>query len=292
MSLIFVQKMNYYHVYTKGLEDYVIFQEREDYVVGMNYVAVAAFRSGVSILAFVLMSNHFHFVVYANRSDAVRFICLYKQLISRYLLLKHAKSSSLRRIDTGCDEVSIADDGLKRCIAYVLDNPVKAGLYYVPQGYEWGSASCYFSDICKLDDGTPVSDYGVRELRRILHSNVKMDKSFRITLGGYVNPRSYVDYKMVENIFGRPKSFEYYLSTSASSRKSKKDIIMFSDALLRDAMNEMLRNKYGLLSPEDASDEVRSLLIRDLRSCFNAPANQIARVVGCQVRFVAKALGL
>ena len=88
MSLIFVQKMNYYHVYTKGLEDYVIFQEREDYVVGMNYVAVAAFRSGVSILAFVLMSNHFHFVVYANRSDAVRFICLYKQLISRYLFVK------------------------------------------------------------------------------------------------------------------------------------------------------------------------------------------------------------
>ena len=29
----------YYHVYTKGLEQDVIFRERADYIVGMNYLA-------------------------------------------------------------------------------------------------------------------------------------------------------------------------------------------------------------------------------------------------------------
>lgn len=69
-------------------------------------------------------------------------------------------------------------------------------------------------------------------------------------------------------------------------------MILFSDALVRDAMNEMLRNKYGLSSPEDASDEVRTLLIRDLRASFNSPVSQIARVVCCQVKIVSTALGL
>lgn len=55
--------MKYYHVYTKGLEDDVIFQDRQDFIVGMNQVAVSVFKTGIIMLAFVLMSNHFHFVV-------------------------------------------------------------------------------------------------------------------------------------------------------------------------------------------------------------------------------------
>lgn len=292
MNLIFVKKsMGYFHVYTKGLEDDLIFHDREDYIAGMNYVAVACFCLRIPMLAFVLMSNHFHFAVRSDRRDAEKFIRLYKQMISMYILRKYGKSGLLRRVKTSCDEVSLLDDGLKRCIAYILDNPVKAGLFCIPQGYEWGSARCYFSEIGLEDAGVSVSELTSRELRRILHSNVRLDPSFRLTAHGYIDPRSYVDYKAVENIFGRPKSFEYFLSTSASSRKSKKDVIMFSDALVRDAMNEMLRNKYGLSSPEDATDDIKCLLIRDIRSCLNAPTNQIARVIGCPVRLVAKALG-
>ena len=106
---------------------------------------------------------------------------------------------------------------------------------------------------------------------------------------GYIEPRSYVDYRFVENLFGRPKSFEYFLSTSASSRKVKKDVIMFSDSLLREALREMLRNKYGLGSTDDADDEVKMMLAKDLRTCFNAPSNQIARLVGCPLKTVLKA---
>lgn len=285
-------KMKYYHVYTKGLEDDVIFLDREDFVVGMNYVAIACFQCQVTILAFVLMSNHFHFIIYSSRSDAERFIRLYKQMISHYIRLKYGKVAFLQRVAASCDEVSPMDDGLKRCIAYVLDNPVKAGLFCVPQGYEWGSAGCYFSDIHSVDEGTPVTGYSVRELKRILHSGARLDDSFRISSAGYIDPRSYVDYTAVEEIFGRPKSFEFFLSTSASSRRAKRDVIMFSDDLVRDAMNEVLRSKYGLSVSEDLTDDVKIMLIKDIRSCFNAPANQIARVVGCSVRFVVQTLGI
>lgn len=50
----------YWHIYTKGLEDDLIFRCEEDFVVGMNNVPVALHGKDIVILAFVLMTNHFH----------------------------------------------------------------------------------------------------------------------------------------------------------------------------------------------------------------------------------------
>ena len=72
-------------MYTKGLEDRLIFRDREDFIAGMNLVAVVCFSVDVKLLAFVLMSNHVHFVVKGSRAEVDRFICLYKNLLSRYL---------------------------------------------------------------------------------------------------------------------------------------------------------------------------------------------------------------
>ena len=50
-------KMNvkrYYHVYTKGLEDDVIFRNREDFVAGMNYVPVSLKNVKIAIIIALL----------------------------------------------------------------------------------------------------------------------------------------------------------------------------------------------------------------------------------------------
>ena len=71
--------MRYYHVYTKGLDSDIIFRDDEDYIAGMNIVAITHFKGSVKILAFVLMSNHFHFVIYGNRVSVIQFINIYKE---------------------------------------------------------------------------------------------------------------------------------------------------------------------------------------------------------------------
>ena len=50
-------------VSTDHLEEGLWFREEEDFKVGMNYVAVQVSQSGVTILAFILMSNHVHFIL-------------------------------------------------------------------------------------------------------------------------------------------------------------------------------------------------------------------------------------
>lgn len=64
--MYFDEKMEYCHVYTLGLETDIVFRDKEDFCMGMNAIAVLHSKSTMSILAFVLMSNHFHFILHAS----------------------------------------------------------------------------------------------------------------------------------------------------------------------------------------------------------------------------------
>lgn len=290
-------KMNvkrYYHVYTKGLEDDVIFRNREDFVAGMNYVPVSLKNAGVDVIVFVLMSNHFHFLVHGDKLSALKFIDSFKRLISRYVRNVHGVAKLLRTVDTGCSETDMNDDALKRLIAYILNNPVKAGVNCFPQNYEWGSGKCYFSNIDYTRNSRPLSELGTRERRSLLHSRVILEDNYLINSQGYVEPESYIRKDLVEKIFRSARSFEYFLSTSSrdqrrdSSEESK--LFVFSDTLVLAGVNEILEKRYESLDVSELSEFNRTKLILELRKLFNAPPKQIARVLGLPLREVVNSL--
>lgn len=283
--------MGYFHVYTKGLEEALVFRDREDFVAGMNLVAVVCFSVNVRLLAFVLMSNHVHFVVKGSRAEAERFISLYKNLMSRYLRGRYGCAAFLRRVETSVMQVECENDGLKRLIAYVLNNPVKAGIMCVPQGYEWSSARCYFNSMDKTLDTRMVGEFGVDEARALFHSKKRLPADWRVCSSGYVIPESYIDVGEVEKCFGTSRSFEYFLSSSLSVRKSISENVTFSDAVLEAAMGELLDKKYDVSDVSELDGFLRSHLVRDLKSRFGAPTQQLARVVGMSLKEVLRCLG-
>ena len=72
-------------VTTEHLEEELWFRDDEDFRVGMNLVAVqAACCPEVVVLAFILMSNHVHFVLMGTRQDVESFIRQYKHRYSIY----------------------------------------------------------------------------------------------------------------------------------------------------------------------------------------------------------------
>lgn len=284
--------MGYFHVYTKGLEDREIFRDREDFIAGMNILAVVCFSCKVRPLAFVLMSNHFHFVLKGRREVAERFIWLYKNLLSRYLRKRYGTEGYLRRIVTTVADVTTNDDALKRLIAYILNNPVKAGINCVANGYEWSSARCYFNMIDTVADAyTSISAYNVRELKAILHSNKKLPSHWYITASGYVDPKFYVDFAAVEKLFVRSRSYEYFLSSSLSVRKGVTENITFSDSILISALNEVLQKKYGVGSISELDDFLKTNLVKDMKVRFSASSKQLARVLGMNVSDIIRSLG-
>ena len=64
---------NYFHVSSHGLETNDIFRSKEDFIRGMNDIALCVLGCDVCILAFCLMSNHFHFVLYGTLEECRKF---------------------------------------------------------------------------------------------------------------------------------------------------------------------------------------------------------------------------
>ena len=57
-----VHVKDYAHIYSDGTNVSVLFQSREDYVFGMNVIAVTAFICGITILTIQVMETHFHII--------------------------------------------------------------------------------------------------------------------------------------------------------------------------------------------------------------------------------------
>ena len=68
----------FYHVCSEGLEKNLIFRNRKEFIMGMNYVAICAYKCNVKILCFCLMSNHFHFVIAGSFEECWKFANEYK----------------------------------------------------------------------------------------------------------------------------------------------------------------------------------------------------------------------
>src|SRR5258708_1224624 len=83
---------SYYHIYNRGVEKRIIFLDNQDYKMFLYYLFIYlapppiietiypnlkfALRQGnfwgeVSLLAYVLMPNHFHFLIHQKDSDSI-----------------------------------------------------------------------------------------------------------------------------------------------------------------------------------------------------------------------------
>jgi putative transposase len=76
----------YYHIYNRGINKRVIFKDQEDYVVFLSLLKrhlskqpqqdkngriYKSFYGQIELLAFCLIPNHFHLLIYQTKSDAM-----------------------------------------------------------------------------------------------------------------------------------------------------------------------------------------------------------------------------
>lgn len=283
----------FYHVYTKGIESSIIFKDREDYIVGMNYIPIYIMRYKLQLLAFVLMTNHFHFVVYCMEAEAWNFIDSYRMVLSKYLSRKYGGHKFMKNHERTCKEINLEFEGLKKTIAYVLNNPVKAGYGFSFQNYEWGSAKCYFPSADPLADTRSLSELGTREAYRMLKTKTKIDKLLRINARGYIEPYSYICVGYVETLFKRYSSLEYFVTSSKSRQKSKEEVPFgFSDELLLRVLNEIIYKRYDGIRIDEMSIAIKGEIITILKKQFNCNSKQIARLMGLTISEVVNIIAV
>ena len=286
---------DYYLLTTEHLESCLWFRDEEDFKVAMNYVAIqAACCPEVSVLAFILMSNHVHFVLRGEYADTLLFVTQLKHRYSIYYRIRYGVKEFLRRNTIDVRLIPYDDESLERSIAYVQMNCVASNICGHPSQYPWGTGNAFFS----TKSGTHsirIGDISARARERMLHSNCDfLPQDWQITENGFINPSSYIDCQAVESLFRTPRRMNYFLTSSSKAKKrietAEDKLPAFRDQTILAALPDLFRSLFNKDSFTSLLSNEKIEIARQIRFRFSADANQIARVCGISYSDAAELL--
>lgn len=277
----------YFHICTDGNSIPWIFQDDEDFIKGINRIGICIVKTSVIVIAFVLMDNHCHFILYGTMPECKRFITLYKRLTGIWILTKYAVSDYLRGLQTEIIRLE-SEENLLNAIAYIDRNPLIAGYRYMPGEYPWGSSRYMFRDRNFREDQAftfdkAISSFTRREQKSILNSNVIVPSGWKVDKKGMLDPSSFTDISALENIFRSPMRYSYFLAKKLEGaveqdfKHSQKTFI--PDKELRPIVNQLIKEHYGVDSISKLGVSERLHIARKLRYNYASTLKQISRMV-------------
>ena len=282
---------NCWHFSTDGKAVDVIFYDDADFISGMNriYVTLKSYR--VVILAFSLMDNHLHFVLYGTYDECNRFMHDYVRRTSRHIAIRHNDNHKMEGVPIDYQTVD-TDAYLKTVICYTIKNAPSAGIPYNGWDYPWSSGPLYFrrpgtwgSPSWLTSDMFPMFtlDLGNHGLRNYLQTRTPSGENVR-TIGDLVFPGEYVAYELVEHIFKTCKSFNYFYCKTKEDDVDARggDISRLSIPMkeMRQHKKEVCQELYHVDNVKTLTTDQRLKLARTLRSRFNSSPRQIADLCG------------
>lgn len=155
-----------YHVFNRGVDQRLVFQDEADYELFLYYLyiyltplekvlrryhglPIRLFRKNLSdkvdLLAYCLMPNHYHFLVRAKEKDGIsQFMKQLSNAYTHYFNEKYKRSGVL--FEGSFKAVHVLTNELVLHISrYIHLNPVVAGLSTDPE-YKWSSYSEYINE--------------------------------------------------------------------------------------------------------------------------------------------------
>lgn len=249
----------------------------------MNFVAIQAHESPVVVHAFILMSNHVHFVLAAaSKKDVEAFIEALKHRYSLYLRHKYGIKEFLRGNEVKIDRLFPDDEDPEKAIAYVQMNCVAANICSHPSQYPWGTGNLFFNQTKPV--GRPLGSLSKRACKRLLHSDIDtLPEHWLVGVDGYILPQNYVDIASVEDCFKTPRRMNWFLSNSSKAKKrleADENLPAFRDQVILAAIPDLCQSLFGKNAFSLLAREEQVEFVRQLRFRFSAHVNQIARVCG------------
>ncbi len=143
----------------RGYDGKPIFKERKDKEKFLSLLGLYSQELKIRIFAYCLMDNHYHLILENSSGRMSDFL---KQLNGNFGSLYRSEHGGKGYVFQGrFKSMLIQDDTyLLLSIAYVLNNPVRAGILSNFHEYEWSSASYYYNKYndCEIIDRSYVED--------------------------------------------------------------------------------------------------------------------------------------
>lgn len=277
-----------YHVCTKGLRDKLLFRDDNDFVDGMNRVPLVLQNLNLKMLAFCLMSNHVHFVMTGGYDEVYKFISEYKRRTALALRLRYKEVKPLRNLEFSIKEIT-SREYLKTVIAYVIRNPLGAGIHSAPYGYKWSSGHCYFVNMEEAHLKN-TSSLSYSKYRKSLKTRVRFPESnekFRIDTYGAIEPACYIDVAIVERLYGRPTQFLFFLSRNTDSSVEAElcgdTFTMQDDTTIAKHVVDVCLRDFNTSNISSLSFKNKLSLAETIRREFGATNKQLSRILQLKI---------
>ena len=322
-------EMNYYHLCTEGLSETVMFRDNEDYVTGINYLAVCQIAlnqtapnqiapNQIEIIAFCLMSNHLHIVAKGENAILKKFIISFKRRYSMWLARKYNEHKILHRTAFTIKEIG-STEYLKQVIAYVLRNPIAAGINVSPFQYKWSSASCYFRQkdeafrrqdetFLQKNEALPQKNGTFRQkdiggkkdqtgltgnkIRRIFKTRTLIFDGINIIEGEMADLTSFVKFTEVEAIFKTSRALMYFMSKDNDNEieleMNTLKKVSYNDSTVINAIRQICEKKFQTSQINALGIHEKCSLVKYMKKNFNSSPKQIARILSLRLQTIAQ----
>lgn len=287
--MCFEEECQIWHMCTPGNWPGVLFKSREDYVFGMNMVALAAWNcKSIKIFTFQLMSNHLHFVMAGSKSDIMVFFSELKRLLLR-LWKANAGEGYVRSLSANC---FLVDNRryLLNVIAYVNRNGYVTDSSCTPFSYMWGANALFFNGLRKCIGSQPIENLTVREKREIFRKrDLALPKDWYLT-DGYISPECYCDISAAENCYNNAHHYFSIVSKGVESfveiAKELGDSVFYTDNELYRVVAAICAKEYGSSDVDLLTKNEKISLAIKLRKQYNANVKQLSRILKLDIHIV------
>ena len=278
---VFAECGSCWHLFTPGDLSGVLFREKEDYVYGMNLVALCAgkFWESIRLYTFQIMSNHFHFVLSGEKFQVEEFYNELYMRLRKYLAFK-GRISDIKGVKMRVlpiDNLSY----MRNVIAYVNRNGYLIDDDSTPFSYPWGSNVCFYR-YETASDSILLSKLTVRNKRKMFHTHQdEFPPHFRVS-GDMVLPQCYVHIGTAENFYRNAHHYFNLISRRVESfsqiAEELGDRVTYTDDELYTAVYSICAKKFET-SPKVLTKFQKIEVAKELHYSYNASNKQIKRVL-------------
>ena len=283
----------YWHLCTPGQYTEILCESEEDYKFYMNLIAICAALSGVIILTFQVMSNHFHFILEASEEKCKDFFNRLKNRMLRYYPLS-GRSKNLKQFN---EKILPIDnlESLRNEIVYSNRNGYLADSKYTPFSYPWGSSYAYYNFLPGIEYHKAFMDLTDREKKALCKSRVlELPEEYRV-YNGIIVPESYCNIKKGEALFRNAnhyfskisKNYEAYSAVAKALGEST----VLTDNEMFSVISAKSKREHDENRPSRLSQNVKLDYARFMRQDFFASEGQIHRILALDLSVVRELFG-
>lgn len=214
MQKIDVMKKTYHLCLSAG--DEIMFRDQEDYNRGFNCFALALYKTGSTGLVESFMSTHCHLM--AETEDPYGLMYSMRMPYAKFFNHKYGRHGRLGKKHHFQIE-AVGFHHKLSAVCYTLRNAVHHGVAPIPYAYENSTANSIFKQA--MGKQSPLITLPQKSFYRYIGKRAEYPDSYKMDRSGLFIRESVLDIAQIENMFGTPRAFDYYMSRKTCEEWTK-----------------------------------------------------------------------